>query len=78
MVGGDVNTVDIDASAQSSRTICRPPLRHHRRAGIEALVAAASEHSGGVHVVFNVARAPAGMIVDLHDDEWNFTVDLCS
>jgi len=47
-------------------------------ADAEALVALAAERFGGLDVAFNVAGASRpGYIVDLAEDDWDFTVDLC-
>jgi NAD(P)-dependent dehydrogenase (short-subunit alcohol dehydrogenase family) len=47
-------------------------------ASAEALVATAVERFGVVHAAFNVAGgARGGYIVDLAEDDWDFTVDLC-
>ncbi|MGE0417912.1 MAG: SDR family NAD(P)-dependent oxidoreductase [Acetobacteraceae bacterium] len=49
-----------------------------KEADDEALVALAVERFGALHVAFNVAGASRpGYIVDLAEDEWDFTVDLC-
>ncbi len=49
-----------------------------READAEALVAAAVEHFGRLDAAFNVAGASRpGYIVDLAEDEWDFTVNLC-
>jgi len=47
-------------------------------ADVEALVATCADRFGAVDVGFNVAGAsrPA-LIVDLTEDDWDFTVDLC-
>jgi len=47
-------------------------------ADAEALVALAVDRFGGLNAAFNVAGASRpGYIVDLAEDEWDFTVDLC-
>jgi NAD(P)-dependent dehydrogenase (short-subunit alcohol dehydrogenase family) len=47
-------------------------------ADAEALVAHAAEQFGGVDVAFNVAGGSRpGYIVDLSEEDWDFTVDLC-
>ena len=43
-----------------------------------ALVATAAERFGGLHAAFNVAGASRpGLLVDLSEEDWDFTVDLC-
>ncbi|MDY7102803.1 MAG: SDR family NAD(P)-dependent oxidoreductase [Actinomycetota bacterium] len=45
---------------------------------VEAMVAAATDDLGGLDVAFNVAGASRpGLIVDLSEEDWDFTVDLC-
>ena len=47
-------------------------------ADVEALMEAAVTGFGGLHAVFNVAGASRpGLIVDLSEQDWDFTVDLC-
>ncbi|GAA0373258.1 SDR family NAD(P)-dependent oxidoreductase [Bacillus horti] len=45
---------------------------------IEKLVSTTVDHFGGLHVAFNVAGASKpGAIMDLAEEDWDFTVDLC-
>ena len=47
-------------------------------ADVAALVALAVERFGGLDAAFHVAGASRpGLIVDLAEDDWDFTVDLC-
>ena len=49
-----------------------------READVEAVVAGAAERFGTVHTAFNVAGGSRpGYIVDLAENDWDFTVDLC-
>lgn len=49
-----------------------------KEADIERLVSSAAERFGGVDLAFNVAGgARPGYIVDLAEEDWDFTVDLC-
>ena len=49
-----------------------------KEAEVETLVARTTEQFGGVDLAFNVAGgARPGYIVDLSEDDWDFTVDLC-
>ena len=49
-----------------------------REAEVEALVAAAVERFGAVDAAFNVAGSSrAGLITELSEEDWDFTVDLC-
>jgi meso-butanediol dehydrogenase / (S,S)-butanediol dehydrogenase / diacetyl reductase len=47
-------------------------------ADVAALVDRAVDAFGGVHAAFNVAGASRpGLLVDLGEEDWDFTVDLC-
>ena len=49
-----------------------------RESDVEALVALAVDRFGAVTTAFNVAGASRpGYIVDLSEEDWDFTVDLC-
>jgi NAD(P)-dependent dehydrogenase (short-subunit alcohol dehydrogenase family) len=49
-----------------------------KEADIERLVSSAAERFGGIDLAFNVAGgARPGYIVDLAEEDWDFTVDLC-
>lgn len=49
-----------------------------QEAEVEALVAKAVEHYGQLDFAFNVAgAAKSGVITDLAESDWDFTVDLC-
>jgi meso-butanediol dehydrogenase / (S,S)-butanediol dehydrogenase / diacetyl reductase len=49
-----------------------------KEAAAEELVATAVARFGAVHTAFNVAGASrSGYIVDLAEEDWDFTVDLC-
>ncbi|HEY8289060.1 MAG TPA: SDR family NAD(P)-dependent oxidoreductase [Acetobacteraceae bacterium] len=49
-----------------------------KEADVERMVATAVERFGAVDAAFNVAGAARpGYIVDLSEDDWDFTVDLC-
>jgi meso-butanediol dehydrogenase / (S,S)-butanediol dehydrogenase / diacetyl reductase len=49
-----------------------------KEADIERLIASAADRFGGVDLAFNVAGGSRpGYIVDLAEEDWDFTVDLC-
>ena len=82
--GGRVAAGDIDADGLQS---LQTELGDHvatvqgdvtSEADVEALVATCADRFGSVDVAFNVAGAarPA-LIVDMTEEDWDFTVDLC-
>jgi len=79
VVVGDVNQDGLDAvRAEFGASVVGLTCDVTREADAEALVAAAVAHFGRLDAAFNVAGASRpGYIVDLAEDEWDFTVDLC-
>ncbi len=79
VVVGDVNQDGLGAvRAELGASVVGLTCDVTREADAEALVAAAVEHFGRLDAAFNVAGASRpGYIVDLAEDEWDFTVDLC-
>jgi meso-butanediol dehydrogenase/(S,S)-butanediol dehydrogenase/diacetyl reductase len=79
VVGGDVVAAGLDDLAA---TLGGQFVGRHCDVTVEQdvadLVGAATDAFGGVHVAFNVAGAARpGLIVDLTEEDWDFTVDLC-
>ncbi|MEO5902103.1 MAG: SDR family NAD(P)-dependent oxidoreductase [Ilumatobacteraceae bacterium] len=79
VVGGDVNAVGLDAlAAELGEQFVAVRYDVTSEADVAGLVATAVERFGGVDTAFNIAGASRGaMIVDLSEDDWDFTVDLC-
>ena len=79
VVVGDVNQDGLGAvRAELGASVVGLTCDVTREADAAALVAAAVEHFGRLDAAFNVAGASRpGYIVDLAEDEWDFTVDLC-
>lgn len=79
VVGGDVNAQTLDAAAAELGEHFLPRACDvTREADCEALVATAIDSFGALDCAFNVAGASRpGYIVDLAEDDWDFTVDLC-
>lgn len=79
VVAGDINQAALDGlSADYPDRFAALRCDVTREADAVALVALAADRFGGLHVAFNVAGASRpGYIVDLAEDEWDFTVDLC-
>ncbi len=79
VVGGDVNSDGLDdlAGRLGERFVakrCDVTIE----ADVAGLVATAVERFGGLHAAFNIAGASRpGLIVDLSEEDWDFTVDLC-
>jgi NAD(P)-dependent dehydrogenase (short-subunit alcohol dehydrogenase family) len=79
VAGGDVNEDGLAAmAAELGPAFVGVRCDVTVEADVEALVATAAEGHGGLHVGFNVAGAsrPAA-IVDMTEEDWDFTVDLC-
>jgi len=76
---GDVNPDGLAAvRAEFGPSVFAMPCDVTREADVEALVATAVAQFGRLDAAFNVAGASRpGYIVDLAEDEWDFTVDLC-
>lgn len=82
--GGRVAAGDIDAAGlESLQTELGDSVATVRgdvtaEGDVEALVATCADRFGGVDVAFNVAGAsrPA-LLVDMTEEDWDFTVDLC-
>jgi NAD(P)-dependent dehydrogenase (short-subunit alcohol dehydrogenase family) len=79
VVGGDVNVDGLDELAgELGEAFVGQRGDVVVEADVAALVATAVERFGGVHAAFNVAGASRpGLIVDLAEEDWDFTVDLC-
>ena len=79
VAGGDVNEAALDAmAAELGEGFVAVRCDVTREADVAGLVAAAVVSFGALHVGFNVAGAlRPGLIVDLAEEDWDFTVDLC-
>ncbi|MCU1505011.1 MAG: family oxidoreductase [Ilumatobacteraceae bacterium] len=79
VVGGDVAAAGLDEVAQElGEHFVGQRCDVTIEGDVAALVATATTTFGGVHVGFNVAGAARpGLIVDLSEEDWDFTVDLC-
>ena len=79
VVIGDLNAAGLaEMAALASDRVATRSANVTIEADAEALVALATDRFGGLDVAFNVAGASRpGYIVDLAEDEWDFTVDLC-
>jgi meso-butanediol dehydrogenase/(S,S)-butanediol dehydrogenase/diacetyl reductase len=79
VVGGDINEAALDAmAAELGDGFVAVRCDVTREADVAALVAAAVASFGALHVGFNVAGASRpGLIVDMAEEDWDFTVDLC-
>ncbi|MET0459754.1 MAG: SDR family NAD(P)-dependent oxidoreductase [Ilumatobacteraceae bacterium] len=82
--GGRVAAGDIDADGlQSLQTELGDQVATVRgdvtsEADVEALVATCADRFGSVDTAFNVAGAARpSLIVDMTEEDWDFTVDLC-
>jgi NAD(P)-dependent dehydrogenase (short-subunit alcohol dehydrogenase family) len=79
VAGGDINEAALDAmAAELGDGFVAVRCDVTREANVAALVAAAVASFGALNVGFNVAGAsrPA-LIVDMAEEDWDFTVDLC-
>lgn len=79
VVIGDVNRDRLRAvEAELGEGVAVAACDVTREAEVEALVATAVTRFGAVNTAFNVAGASRpGYIVDLPEEDWDFTVDLC-
>lgn len=78
VVVGDLNAGALDALAALGDRVATLAGNVTVEADAEALVGLAVSRFGGLDAAFNVAGASRpGYIVDLAEDEWDFTVDLC-
>lgn len=78
VVVGDLNAEGLGALAALGDRVATLAGNVTVEADAEALVALAVSRFGGLDAAFNVAGASRpGYIVDLAEDEWDFTVDLC-
>jgi NAD(P)-dependent dehydrogenase (short-subunit alcohol dehydrogenase family) len=79
VVAGDLNREALDVLASEHGDRCRAVLGDvTREADVETLIATAVEDLGGLHAVFNVAGGSRpGLITELTEADWDFTVDLC-
>ena len=79
VVGGDVDADRLAAAAgELGPDFLAQTADVTREADGKALVDLAIERFGGLDCAFNVAgAAQPGYIVDLDEDDWDFTVDLC-
>jgi NAD(P)-dependent dehydrogenase (short-subunit alcohol dehydrogenase family) len=79
VVGGDINEAALEAISDELGDECvavRCDVTNED--DVTALVAAAVESFGALHVGFNVAGASrAALIIDMTEEDWDFTVDLC-
>lgn len=79
VAGGDVNEAALhEISTEIGEGFTAVGCDVTKEDDVAALVAAAVESHGGLHAGFNVAGAtrPAP-IVDMTEEDWDFTVDLC-
>jgi len=79
VAGGDINAAALDAmGAELGDRFVAVRCDVTQEAEVAGLVAAAVTSFGALHVGFNVAGAarPA-TIVDMTEEDWDFTVDLC-
>lgn len=78
VVVGDLNADGLAALAELGDRVATLVGNVTLEADAEALVALAAERFGRLDAAFNVAGASRpGYIVDLAEEEWDFTVDLC-
>jgi NAD(P)-dependent dehydrogenase (short-subunit alcohol dehydrogenase family) len=79
VAGGDINEAALDAmAAELGEGFVAVRCDVTREADVTGLVAAAVASFGALHVGFNVAGAlRPGLIVDMAEEDWDFTVDLC-
>jgi NAD(P)-dependent dehydrogenase (short-subunit alcohol dehydrogenase family) len=79
VTGGDVNGAGLDAvAAELGEAFVGVPCDVTCESDVAALVATGVDRFGGVDTAFNVAGASRpGLIVELSEDDWDFTVDLC-
>ena len=79
VVGGDVNTTGLaELAAQLGERFVGRRCDVTIESDVVALVATAVEQFGGLHAAFNIAGASRpGLIVELSEEDWDFTVDLC-
>lgn len=78
VVIGDLNTDGLSAMMALGDRVATLAGNVTVEADAEALVALAVERFGSLDIAFNVAGASRpGYIVDLAEDDWDFTVDLC-
>lgn len=79
VVGGDIDDAGLAAmTAELGDAFAGQRCDVTVEGDVESLVAAATARFGGLHVAFNVAGAsrPAP-IVEMSEEDWDFTVDLC-
>jgi meso-butanediol dehydrogenase/(S,S)-butanediol dehydrogenase/diacetyl reductase len=79
VAAGDLVEDSVKELAADLGDRCIPvPCDVTSEAEVEALVAAAVDGFGGVHVGFNVAGGSRpSLIIDMTEEDWDFTVDLC-
>jgi NAD(P)-dependent dehydrogenase (short-subunit alcohol dehydrogenase family) len=78
VVVGDLNAERLEGLAALGDRVATLAGNVTVEADAEALVALAVARFGGLDAAFNVAGGSRpGYIVDLAEDEWDFTVDLC-
>lgn len=79
VAAGDIATDGLKDLAAEVGERCLPVGCDVTQEGdVAALVAAAVDHGGALHAVFNVAGGTrAGLILDMTEEDWDFTVDLC-
>ena len=79
VVGGDVNTDGLnDLAGRLGERFVSQRCDVTIEGDVAGLVATAVDRFGGLHAAFNIAGASRpGLIVDLSEEDWDFTVDLC-
>ena len=79
VVAGDVNTEGLAALQEELGThIISVGCDVTREDDVAGLVATAARQYGSLDAMFNVAGASRGaLIVDMTEEDWDFTVDLC-
>ncbi len=79
VAGGDINAAALDTIAgELGDAFIAVPGDVTKEDDVAALVQAAVDRHGALHAGFNVAGAsrPA-LLVDMSEEDWDFTVDLC-
>ena len=76
VVAGDVNADGLEMLASDRIVAMRADVTVED--DVAGLVAACQQQFGSVDAMFNVAGASRGsLLVDMSEDDWDFTVDLC-
>jgi len=79
VLGGDLNIEGLDAlQTELSERFLPRAGDVTVEADVALMVEEASEHFGGLDHAFNVAGGNrAGYLLDLNEEDWDFTIDLC-